>query len=104
MMIALIMCNDNAVGVAFSEPSERAVLETLFGDPKRGLKYVADTIRVNDRIAHRCTLRSKRSIRREQHEKVQSTPGNVSTRVRRRRMQGDLIKLSAVAEDAELRS
>jgi len=49
------------------------------------------------------TLRSKRSIRREQ-KKVQSTPGNGSTRVRRRRMQGDLIKLSAVAEDAELRS
>jgi len=35
-------------------------------------------------------------------KKVQSTPGNGSTRVRRRRMQGDLIKISAAAEWGEM--
>ena len=35
-------------------------------------------------------------------KKVQSTPGNGSTRVRRRRMQEDLIKISAAAEWGEM--
>jgi len=105
VMIALILYKRKRSWSSIFE----AIRKGCFGGPflgprNHGLEPATGPVRGMLGMHIKCTLRSIKIDPMGTTKKVQSTPGNGSTRVRRRRMQGDLIKLSAVAEDAELRS